>query len=235
MIRLYSFGPNMGLPDASPFCIKAEVLLKMSGLPYTRPEFRGMGKAPKGKLPYIVDDGVTVADSTFIRLHLETRHGIDFDKGYSAAELAVGWAAEKMCEEHLYRAVVNDRWLKDENFVKGPAAFFKGIPAPVRPLITAMIRRKQRKTGIAHGMGRHSMAEIDMLGMKDIDALAAMLGSKPYFLGDRVSGADATVFGFVATASPAIYDSPIALRARGHANLMEYKARMMAEFFPGFG
>ena len=130
--------------------------------------------------------------------------------------------------------MVNDRWLKDENFVKGPASFFKDVPAPIRSLVTGLIRRKQRIVGKAHGMGRHSHADIDMLGMRDIDALAAMLGSKPYFLGDTVSGTDATVFGFVTTASPLIYDSPIAQRARGHANLMAYKARMMAAYFPEF-
>ena len=61
MITLYIFGPNMGLPDASPFCIKAEVLLKMSGLPY-RLDLKGFGKAPKGKLPYIDDEGTIIAD-----------------------------------------------------------------------------------------------------------------------------------------------------------------------------
>ena len=234
MITLYTFGPNLGLPDASPFCIKAEVLLKMAGLPY-RLDLKGFGKAPKGKLPYINDEGTIVADSTHIRMYLEDRHSIDFDKGYDAEHRACGWAAEKMCEEHLYRAVVNDRWLKDENFVKGPAHFFKSVPAPVRPLVMALIRRKQRVAGKAQGMGRHSNAEIDALGMKDIDALAAMLGSKPYFLGDTASGTDAAVFGFVASASLALFESPIPLRARGHANLMAYKARMMQEFFPGFG
>ena len=234
MITLYIFGPNMGLPDASPFCIKAEVLLKMSGLPY-RLDLKGFGKAPKGKLPYIDDEGTIIADSTHIRMYLEGRRGIDFDRGYDAVQRAQGWAAEKMCEEHLYRAIVNDRWLKDENFAKGPAHFFKAVPAPIRPLVTALIRRKQRNAGKAQGMGRHTDAEIDALGIKDIDALAAMLGSKPYFLGDTASGTDAAVFGFVATASAAAFDTPIPVRARGHMNLMAYKARMMKEFFPGFG
>ena len=34
MITLYTFGPAFGLPDPSPFVMKAEVLLKMAGLPY---------------------------------------------------------------------------------------------------------------------------------------------------------------------------------------------------------
>ena len=233
MITLYIFGPNMDLPDASPFCLKAEVLLKMSGLPY-RLDFKGLRKAPKGKLPFIDDDGTIVADSTFIRMHLEKKHGVDFDTGLNAAQRAVGWSVEKMCEEHLYRAVVNDRWLKDENFAKGPANFFKGVPAPMRPLVKTLVRRRQRSVGKAHGMGRHSHEDIDMLGMRDIDALAAMLGGQKYFLGETLSGADATVFAFVATAGVKVMDSPIARRVRGHANLVAYRDRMMAAYYPTY-
>ena len=56
MITLFTFGPQFGLPDPSPFVMKAETLLKMSGLPY-RTDGGGFRKAPKGKLPYIDDNG----------------------------------------------------------------------------------------------------------------------------------------------------------------------------------
>ena len=39
MITLYTFGPFFGQPDASPFVIKAMLLLKMAGLDYkARPD-----------------------------------------------------------------------------------------------------------------------------------------------------------------------------------------------------
>ena len=69
MITLFGFGPAFGLPDASPFVTKVEILLKMAGLPY-RTDATGFSKAPKGKLPYIDDDGARIADSTFIRSHI---------------------------------------------------------------------------------------------------------------------------------------------------------------------
>jgi len=34
MITLYNYGPALGLPDPSPFCVKAELLLKLSNLQY---------------------------------------------------------------------------------------------------------------------------------------------------------------------------------------------------------
>ena len=80
MITLESFGPAFGLPDPSPFVTKVEMLLKMAGLPYAV-DTSGFNKAPKGKLPYIIDNSETIADSTFIRWHIETKYNIDFDRG----------------------------------------------------------------------------------------------------------------------------------------------------------
>ncbi|MGB5086844.1 MAG: Tom37 metaxin N-terminal-like domain-containing protein, partial [Methylocystis silviterrae] len=114
-ITLYCFRPVAGLPDASPFVTKAMVLLKMAGLDYVE-DRSGFSKAPKGKQPYINDDGETVADSTFIRFHIEKKYGVDFDAQLSDAQKAVGWCVEKMCEEHLYWVIVHTRWMDDGNF-----------------------------------------------------------------------------------------------------------------------
>jgi hypothetical protein len=50
MITLYGSGPMFGLPDPSPFVVKAETLLKMSGMPYTK-ALTNFRTAPKGKIP----------------------------------------------------------------------------------------------------------------------------------------------------------------------------------------
>ena len=151
MITLFTFGPHFGLPDPSPFVTKAEVLLKMSGLPY-RTDQGGFRRAPKGKLPYIEDAGTLVADSTFIRWHLEKKYGVDFDKGLSAPERATAWAFEKLCEEHLYWAVLESRWMNDRNFDRGPRQFFNVAPAPV-----------QASAGTA---GRRSSSSRPMISMR---------------------------------------------------------------------
>ena len=94
MMTLYTFGPAFGLPDPSPFVTKVEILLKMAGLPY-RTETNGFGKAPKGKLPYIDDDGERIADSTFIRWHNEKTYNFDFDRGLSAEQRASRWVTRE--------------------------------------------------------------------------------------------------------------------------------------------
>ena len=61
MITLYGFGAGFGLPEISPFVTKTEVQLKMAGLAY-RKEKAMPPASPKGQLPYIVDEGESVAD-----------------------------------------------------------------------------------------------------------------------------------------------------------------------------
>ena len=34
MIKLFQFPPYWGLPNASPFCMKVETYLRMTGIPY---------------------------------------------------------------------------------------------------------------------------------------------------------------------------------------------------------
>ena len=232
MITLYSFGPGFGLPDPSPFVTKTEVVLKMAKLPY-RADTSGFKKAPKGKLPYVDDDGgETIADSTFIRWHLEKKYKIDFDRGLSPEQRAIAWAFEKMLEEHLYWAVVHARWMDDANFAKRPATFFRAIPAPVRPFLVSIIRRRLRQTLHGQGIGRHSHDEIVALGTRSVDATADYLGTKPFMMGAEPTGLDATAFAFVAGVLCPLFDTPLRSAAERHENLKQYVGRMTARFYP---
>jgi glutathione S-transferase len=230
MITLYTFGPMFGLPDPSPFVMKADMTLKLSGLPY-RASAGNLRNAPKGKLPFIADDGKTVADSTLIRLHLEQRHSIDFDRSLSSTERGIAWSVEKMLEDHLYWAMLQVRWMDDANFAKGPANFFQPVPAPLRPLVRRMIRGTVRKALRAHGLGRHSASEVTALANRAIDSVAQVLGDKPYLMGAKACGADATVLAFVANLLCPLFESPIIEHARAKPNLVAYRDRLMKEFY----
>jgi len=233
MITLYTFGPYFGLPDPSPFVMKAEVLLKMARPPY-RTDTTGFKKAPKGKLPYIDDDGMIVCDSTFIRIHLEEKHHIDFDEGLSPAERGVAWAFEKMCEDHLYWAMIYERWLDDANFDAGPRKFFQVVPAPMRPLVVTMIRRQMRRNLWGQGLGRHAEDELSQLGERAVASLADYLGDKPYLMGERVCGADAAIFPFVGGFLSRTFETPIRSAVEQRSNLVAYCDRMLSQYYPAF-
>ena len=231
MITLYSFGPGFGLPDPSPFVMKVEVLLKMAKLPY-RADTKGFAKAPKGKLPYIDDDGVVVSDSTFIRWHIEKKYWIDFDKGLDGSQKATAWAFEKMAEDQLYWVVIDDRWMDDANFRKGPAKFFEGIPAAIRPIVVAMVRRRLRAALRGHGIGRHSPDEILALARRSIDAIADFLGDKAFFMGSDATGVDATMFAFLCALLCPHFETRTRAVAERRDNLRRYVGRMTARFYP---
>lgn len=233
MITLYAFGPMLGLPDPSPPCMKAHALLKMAGLDY-RLDRNGFGKAPKGKLPFIDDAGTLVPDSTFIRWHLEAKTGLDFDAGLSDVERGVSWAFEKLAEDNLYYALAHDRWVVDENFKAGPGKFFNAAPAPVRPALKWFIRRSVRKTLKMQGTGRHTPAEIDRIAIRGIDAIAAQLGEKPWLMGDAPCAADAAVHATMTALLCPVFDTAQRRAAERHANLVAYRDRGLARWFPDF-
>lgn len=231
MITLHTFGPAFGLPDASPFVVKTLVQLKMFGQPF-QVSTRGMTKAPKGKLPYIDDEGRIVADSTFIRWHLEAKYRRDLDEGLSAEQRATAWAIEKMLEDNAYWIGVYYRWCDDAAFRKVSAVFFSRIPWPVRPLVERLLRRRMRGYLHAQGMGRHAEPEMLQLAQRSIDAVAVLLGDKPYMMGAQPSGVDAIVFAMVSTMLCDHFDSPVKRMAQAHANLVAYRDRLQQQYFP---
>lgn len=231
MIALYGFGPAFGLPDPSPFVIKSEVQLKMAGVPY-RFERAAPPAAPKGKIPYIQEGAHRIGDSTFIRAHIETQTGFDFDKGLSAEQRAQAWAIERMLEDHLYFALIHARWMDDDNFAKGPAHFFDAVPEEAREAVRTQARERVRQNLIAHGLGRHRDDEIVELGARSLAALSASLGDKTYLFGDTPCGADATAFGMAAAILTPFFDTPLRNRAENHANLVAYRDRMMQRYYP---
>lgn len=231
MLTLHTFGPAFGLPDPSPFCVKGLVLMKLSGLDFTTAT-GNVRRAPKGKLPVLDDNGTLVPDTTFIRWHLEQKHGVDFDRALNPSERATAWAFEKLCEDHLYWGTVYTRWMIDENFDKGPRHFFSAAPAIIRPAIVAMVRREVRRNLLGQGFGRHTRADIEKLMVHGINALADFLGDKPFLMGAEPCGADATAFAWAGSFLCPLFEGPILETARARPNLVAYRDRGLARWFP---
>ncbi len=233
MITLYTFGPYFGLPDASPFVHKAMALLKIAQLPFAIQVVspKDLGKTPKGKLPYIEDGGEIIADSSFIRWHIEKKYGFDFDKDLSSYERATAWALEKMLEDHLYWILVRTRWLDEANFAKGPARFFDVLPWPLSSVIRSVAQKKVRANLHAQGTGRYSPSELLAIGKKDMEAVSAILGDKPYLFGNEPCGADATALAFVQGMLCPHFESPVRSCAESYPKVVAYVERMQQRYF----
>jgi glutathione S-transferase len=233
MITLYGFGAGFGLPEISPFVTKTEVQLKMAGLAYRKQ--RAMPPAsPKGQLPYIDDDGQGVADSTFIRAHIERKYGFDFDLGLDRPARAQAWAFERMIESHVYWALVGARWVDPENFAKGPAHFFDGAPEDRREKLREDAQFRVAENYLLSGLGRHAPDDDVELAARSLLALSVQLGDKPYLMGEKPCGTDATAFGALSGILTPFFDSKLRTRAAEFENLAAYVERMMQQYYPDF-
>ncbi len=233
MITLYQFDPAFGLPNASPFCMKLETYLRMAAVPFEVPpaKMQDMGKAPKGKMPYIEDGGKLFADSSLIIDHLKQTYGDRLDGWLTAEQKATALAYQRLLEEHLYWAVVYTRWAEPAGWALTKAEFFKTMPAPLKWFVPALARRGLLKQMHGHGMGRHSQAEIHALAMRDITALADFLADKPYFMGNEPCSLDATAYAFTANLIWAPVESALKQHAKQYPQLEAYCQRMRGRYY----
>jgi glutathione S-transferase len=218
-----------GLVDLSSFVTKVDAYLRLTRLSYRleRHPFLGIGNAPKGKLPFIEDDGERVADSGFIISHLKRRHGADLDAALEPQDRALSHAIRRMIEEHLYWVLVQQRWRIDENWQHFMSAVF-GDGWQADPELSAILPKV--RGGVlgqlhGHGIGRHSVDEVWRLGEADVDALSLLLGDQPYFLGNMPTSLDASAFSFL-THLQAGPHSPVSARIQSYADLTVYCSRM---------
>ena len=99
-----------------------------------------------------------------------------------------------MLEERTYFVGVYGRWVEGfHNVFK----YIIPIPWPMQVLISPLIKRRIHGTLHGQGIGRHTPAEIHAFARKDLEAVATILGTKPYLLGDRITTYDASVFGIL--------------------------------------
>lgn len=231
MLKLHQFERTWGIPNLSPFCCKIETYLRMAGIAYEIKPALPL-RAPKGKLPYISDNGKTLGDSRFIIEYLKSTYH-DLDSGLTSEELAISIALQRLLEEHLFWVALYSRWqFTDENWQVNKQAIFGALPPIVRDVAASHTRKKIQQQIYGHGMGRHQAEEIFTLGKQDIDALSAYLGHKPYFLGDRPTTLDASAFGLLINISGCPIESPLKEHALTKENLLAYIERIMHSFYP---
>lgn len=232
MIILYQFAPAFGIPNPSTFCAKVETYLRMVNLPYELNNQGDLGKAPKEKMPYIIDEGQTIADSSIILNYLNQKYQCDLDIDLSPQQKAQSLAMKLLMEEHLYWAVVYSHWIDEAGWPEIKQVFFGSLPPVVRSIVPRIAKQKITKQLYEQGMGRHSREEIYDFAAKDIEAIAIFLGDKPYFMGEQPTSLDATAFGMLCNLVWLPFESPLRDSAMKYDNLSLYCERMRSRYFP---
>lgn len=230
-IKLFQFPRMFGIPNLSPFCCKLETWLRIAGIPYEVVDTLDPRKAPKGRLPFIEDDGVRIADSSFIIDHLVATRGVDPDAHLDASQRTLALLVQRTLEEHYAPVLAYTHLVRDEG-VRHTRARFAPLPAIIRPLVASTVRRAIQKRLWDRGLLRHTHDEIVADAIRDWKAVLAAMSDGPFFFGAQPSTIDAVVFGVLATSILTPIESPIRDFLRAQPRLVDYAERVRARFFP---
>ena len=235
MIKVHKFGPAFGLPDASPFVMKVETYLRLTGQPYETVA-ADVRKAPRQQLPFADIDGKVIADSTAIIEHIESTRAEKLDARLDARQRAVGLAFKSMLEEHLYFGMLFMRWATDEGWAVFEPTLREmlgnmGVPSLIRGMIAKSARKQVIGRTRSQGLGRQPRAELAGSCMRIVDALALQLGDTPYFWGDTPTTYDATAYAFARGVLCPAFDNELRRHAATKKNLVAYSDRLTEEYW----
>lgn len=234
MLKLFQPARAFGLPNPSAFCVKLETYLRMAHIPYET-VIGEPRDAPKGKVPWIDDEGHILGDSTFIIAYLKGKHGDVLDARLTVHEQALGHAIKKLLEESLYFVSSYSKWAEDKGFEIYAAQLFAGMPEEQLKYVPDMVRKRAIDKLHAQGIGRHSSAEVYELGVQDVESFAELLGAGPYLFGNRPTSFDASAFGVVGNLKDGPFPSPVRDAIRATKTVADYIDRIRHEYFADIG
>jgi glutathione S-transferase len=230
-MKLFQFPRMFGIPNVSPFCCKLETWLRIAGIPYDVVDTPDPRTGPKGKLPFIEDAGVRIADTSLIVDHLVKTRGVDPDARLDASQRAIALLVQRTLEEHYAFVLAYTHILRDEGW-QHTRARFDSVPVIVRPLLGSGVRGRVKKMLWKQGVLRHSHEDIIQSSLRDWRAVLTVMSDGPFFFGDEPTGVDAIVFGALATSVLTPINSPIRDFLRSQPAFVAYADRMRARFFP---
>ena len=220
MLTLYSYPELFGVADNNGYGLKVFAFLKLAGVPFTHQHVFDASAAPRGQLPYIVDDGETIGDSETIIAHVTQKYRLTIDAALTPAQRTTDHLVTRMLDD-LYWVMSYSRW-KDERFFP---AFRDGFIAQ-HPQIDAAGLDKAKEYN-AHryfyqGIGRYTPEQAYARGLADLQVLADLIPAQGYVHGEKPCSIDAGIYGFIAN----IYFFPIPTPLRAfvvsQANLVRH-------------
>jgi glutathione S-transferase len=220
VITLFSYPHLFGVADNNPFGLKVYAFLKLCGLAFRHEQIFDARAAPRGQLPYIVEDGETVGDSDAIVAHLIARHRLRIDDGLSAAQRDTRHLVGRMLDD-LYWVMSYSRW-KDERFWP----LFRDAILTTHPDVTAEGMEAARNYNFQRyhyqGIGRYEPDQAYGRGLADLQVLANLVPGSGCVFGPRPSSIDAAIYGFLANIHFYAIDTPLKRFVEEHDNLVRH-------------
>src|SRR5215510_12899965 len=127
-IKLFQFPRLFAIPNLSPFCCKLETWLRIAGIPYEVVDTPNPRKGPKGKLPFIEDDGLRLGDTSLIIDHLVKTRGLDPDAHLDERQRARARLIQRTLEEHYAFVLLYTHFIREQGW-RHTCATLNSVPA----------------------------------------------------------------------------------------------------------
>jgi glutathione S-transferase len=220
MLTLYSYPELFGVADNNGYGLKVFAFLRLAGVPFVHEHIFDASKAPRGQLPYVVDDGETVGDSDTIIAHVTRKYGVKLDATLTAAQRATDHMVTRMLDD-LYWVMSYSRW-KDERF--WPA--FRDALQREHPSLTNEGLTKAREFNFQRyhyqGIGRYAPEAAYARGLADLGVLAQLVPADGFVHGPAPTSIDAGIYGFIANIWFYDIDTPLKQFVVAQPNLVRH-------------
>jgi glutathione S-transferase len=218
MLTLFSYPDLCGVADNNPYGLNLYAFMKLCNLPFRHQHIFDASRAPRGQLPYLVDDGETIGDSDAIIAHLTRKHALSIDHGLTPAQRNIHLLIRRTLDD-LYWVMSFSRW-KDERFWP----LFRDMILRSHPDVTADALETAREYNFNRyyyqGIGRYEPDDAYDRGVADLEALAALLPKSGFLFGAKPGSIDATIYGFIANIYFYEIDTPLKQFLRSTDNLV---------------
>jgi glutathione S-transferase len=220
MLTLYSYPELFGVADNNPFGLKVFAFLKLTGVAFRHEHIFDAKAAPRGQLPYIVDDGRHVGDSDTIIAHLIDKYRLPIDSGRTQAQLDTDLMIRRTLDD-LYWVMSYSRW-KDPQFWP----LFRDAMLAAHPSLTAQGMEAAQTFNFQRyhyqGIGRYEPQDVYKRGIADLAAVASLIGERGFLFGPQPTSIDAGIYGFVANIYFYEIDTPLKQFVVSHPNLVRH-------------
>jgi glutathione S-transferase len=220
MLTLYSYPELFGVADNNGYGLKVYAFLKLTGVPFTHQHIFDASTAPRGQLPYIVDDGETIGDSDTIIARLIRKYNLAIDDGLTVTQRNTSHLVTRMLDD-LYWVMSYSRW-KDERYWP---AFREALIRQHPPLTEEGLRKAQEHNGQRYyyqGIGRFAPADVYARGLADLRVLVNLLAGSEYVHGPRPTSVDAGIYGFIANIYFYSIETPLKQFVASQADLVRH-------------
>ena len=220
MLTLYSYPSLFGVADNNGYGLQVFAFLRLTAVPFVHEHIFDASAAPRGQLPYIVDDGETIGDSETIIAHLIGKYRLTIDAALGARERDISLLITRMLDD-LYWVMSYSRW-KDELYWPS----FRDALMREHPSLTTEGLLKARAFNFQRyhfqGIGRYAPEAAYARGLADLKVLSRLVPASGYVHGPAPTSIDAGIYGFIANIWFYNIDTPLKQFVAAQPNLVRH-------------